>query len=108
MRKGGFKVGMFNVIKERKQLECLLSWVLYFGKDGRVWAKDEARWEFIGFGPRLLPVGNFSGGQLAGLNRAGVAFEGLGGLSLSLSDHLARKVGALGELEGRSQPVAES
>ena len=27
MRKGGFKVGMFNVIKERKQLECLLSWV---------------------------------------------------------------------------------
>ena len=58
-------------------------------------------------GPGLLPVGNFSGGQPAGLNRAVVTFEGPGGLSLSF-DRLAMKAGARGELEARSQPVAES
>ena len=57
--------------------------------------------------PRLLPVGNFSGGQHAGLNCAGVPSKDQAGFH-SVSDHLARKAGALVELEGRSQPVAES
>ena len=36
-----------NMIKERKQLECLLSWVLHFGRDGRVWVKVAARRELF-------------------------------------------------------------
>ena len=42
------------------------------------------RSEFLEFGPKLLPVGNFSRGAACGPNRARVAFEGTGGLSLSL------------------------
>ena len=52
------------MIKERKQLECLLSWVFYFGKDGWVWAQDEARWEFIRLGPGCYPSGTFQVGSL--------------------------------------------
>ena len=48
----------------RDNLSAFLGWALPFGKDVRVWAKVAARCELIGFGPRLLPVRNFLGGQL--------------------------------------------
>ena len=52
------------MIKERKQLECLLSWVLYFGKDGRVWAKVAAVENLSALGQGCCPLGTFQVGNL--------------------------------------------